>query len=440
MVLICLSSTNEQFSFLINKHPTSGMLIKELKRGYAFGMYPVKDAIINGIFPVTKTQSYIIYFKDGVNEVSYKQTPADQFDFMTSMKYNSPACVMNLYSEFLKNTINREHEKDIPAHHSIYLNMIKIDNTRTLTIMKYFDRLQFDIKNIVGSSYRMIIKSEKNMLLREFNSYIYMIAMIIASMNQDEFELSDAVMENFCRLVERYNMPYYIRYLFCSRIITTLGNFQKLQPILEKSDTYNYSLNFGVTSDQRKRFLEKILDFHEPIIDLGCSTGVNSIYLASKSPERIIHAIDIDSDVLEKLRQIAKKRELNNIITYTSLNDFINQNDPEKQYQFLLTEVIEHMSKEEALILIDNAKRVNFSKLIITTPNFEFNQFYIMDGKFRHDDHKWEATPGEFREIIMGIYPENEYQLSFCEIGDAIQHGSSRYYATSGVIIKKMIK
>ena len=142
--------------------------------------------------------------------------------------------------------------------------------------------------------------------------------------------------------------------------------------------------------------------------------------------------MDIDETLLERVRNNAVKRELDNIFTYPSLESYIEDYDGELS-DVILTEVIEHMPLEEAGNLIKSiCRNINFETLVITTPNQEFNKFYELNEELRHDDHKWEFGKEEFKSWISDILEEAE--ISYVEIGDSVDGLST----TQGVIVKRI--
>lgn len=63
MAIVQLRSTNPQLSFIIRKNPQSGMQLRPVRQGIAYGWY-------------SDEATYNVYFKDADNEVSYKRTMA----------------------------------------------------------------------------------------------------------------------------------------------------------------------------------------------------------------------------------------------------------------------------------------------------------------------------------------------------------------------------
>ncbi|MNI90426.1 hypothetical protein D3C73_1479450 [compost metagenome] len=98
-----------------------------------------------------------------------------------------------------------------------------------------------------------------------------------------------------------------------------------------------------------------------------------------------------------------------------------------------MTEVVEHMSQEEAGQLIRQiCTQVDFDKFIITTPNADFNRYYELSG-FRHDDHKWEMGEEMFQRWMRDVIKETDLQAEFVAVGD----GVNDIKTTQGVILTK---
>jgi 2-polyprenyl-3-methyl-5-hydroxy-6-metoxy-1,4-benzoquinol methylase len=179
--------------------------------------------------------------------------------------------------------------------------------------------------------------------------------------------------------------------------------------------------------------LGKALNF--PIVDLGCGEGNYVIDLARKMPpEQIYYAIDTNEECRETVKNKVAKKQLQNVQILESLDQFL-ENPPEEKYNVLLSEVIEHMTVEEATAL---AKRVitlpNVGQVFITTPNKDFNKNYVFDSdeEMRHDDHKFEFTPKEFEDWVEKVLDGVEGKVPhFHSIGDTV-NGSC---TTLGVFI-----
>jgi hypothetical protein len=104
----------------------------------------------------------------------------------------------------------------------------------------------------------------------------------------------------------------------------------------------------------------------------------------------------------------------------------------EAQLNILLTEVIEHNTLDEAEELIKKALSYNFNRLIITTPNVEFNSFYSMEDEFRHKDHCFELTRNEFQSLISSCTEGRNVNVEYFYLGDNL----NGIQPTQGCIIK----
>jgi hypothetical protein len=138
--------------------------------------------------------------------------------------------------------------------------------------------------------------------------------------------------------------------------------------------------------------------------------------------------VDNDERVETLSRSIAKRYEENNRVFFNSLDEF---RLPDK-VNVLLTEVIEHNSVNDAKALIRRALALNFNKLFITTPNVEFNRFYSMIGKFRHEDHIFEPSAAEFRAMIEECIAGQGFHVEYFYLGDTV----NGIQPTQGVIIE----
>jgi hypothetical protein len=82
--------------------------------------------------------------------------------------------------------------------------------------------------------------------------------------------------------------------------------------------------------------------------------------------------------------------------------------------------MLEHIPKEKAKELLISLKTKKFRKLIITLPNADFNQFYKLNGEFRHEDHCWEPTFKEAVDFITDVFKEKIKLIK--AIGDKINN------------------
>ena len=149
----------------------------------------------------------------------------------------------------------------------------------------------------------------------------------------------------------------------------------------------------------------------------------------NKNFSSIYYAVDHDEKFERLAENIARRYDENNLVFFNSLEQF----DSKDSVNILLTEVIEHNPIEKAKGLIKKALSYNFNKLIITTPNSEFNQFYNMDSEMRHDDHDFEPTRQEFQDLMKECTDNEKVNIEFFQLGDSL----NGIQPTQGCVIMK---
>lgn len=89
MAIVQLRSENPAFSYLIRKNPASGLTLRSVRKGIAYGWY-------------SEASVYHVYFKDADNEVSYKQFAEERFEYLNVSRYNTPLFPLNAINEFFQ--------------------------------------------------------------------------------------------------------------------------------------------------------------------------------------------------------------------------------------------------------------------------------------------------------------------------------------------------
>jgi hypothetical protein len=138
--------------------------------------------------------------------------------------------------------------------------------------------------------------------------------------------------------------------------------------------------------------------------------------MMNKDFSSVYFAVDQDEKFERMSENVLRRYDDNNLVFLSSLDQY----DFDDRVNILLTEVIEHNTIDDAESLIKKALSYNFNKLIITTPNVEFNQFYTMEENMRHDDHHFELTRQEFIEIIEKCTDGKDVNVEFFQLGDSL--------------------
>ena len=183
---------------------------------------------------------------------------------------------------------------------------------------------------------------------------------------------------------------------------------------MEENSREPISFAYRGTGYSRIEKVKELLDLNHSILDVGCGGGAY-FHLAEKVEKYI--GIDIDPEVLAYAKERSERMELTNIQLFASLEEAVLPESPD----ILLMEVIEHMSKDEAKQLLQQLLQLPFHRLILSTPNKDFNPFYGMsEEQKRHEDHQFELTATEFKQWLTEIVDER-FTLEFFTTGDQVK-------------------
>jgi len=232
--------------------------------------------------------------------------------------------------------------------------------------------------------------------------------------------IDDSLAQKYGRILTNIdNVPYFVFYLFIMKAVKSERQFNELKPVFE-----NYLAKYGLKADlvlqgtylQRIYFITNQLEKDIPILDIGCGEFTYYKKMMNKEFSSVYYAVDQDERFERLAESVSRRYNEDNLIFMKSLEEF----DSKDTVNILLTEVIEHNLLEDAKGLIRRALSYNFNKIIITTPNVEFNQFYTMDSEMRHDDHYFEPTRQEFFDLISECTVEENVNIEFFQLGDSL--------------------
>jgi hypothetical protein len=158
----------------------------------------------------------------------------------------------------------------------------------------------------------------------------------------------------------------------------------------------------------------------------------------------------LNRKIYNKLNDKKTSKELSNkyknVVIFSDeikMHDYVNSNIiNHNNVIFIISEVIEHIELSQVksiLFKLYTFFLTNQSiKLIITTPNRDFNCNYFDCEGFRHHDHKFEFTDNEFKTFINEtIEIFNKFQTKYTikstyhDIGDSVNN----VFTTQGAII-----
>ena len=91
----------------------------------------------------TNASTFNVYFKDADNEISYKQSEQENFEYLNLSRYNTPLFPLNAISEFFSAPLKDQDERDVEGYeHSFYINMIHIE------MVRYIEFFQKHLKDL----------------------------------------------------------------------------------------------------------------------------------------------------------------------------------------------------------------------------------------------------------------------------------------------------
>lgn len=428
MAFMQIGSTNPKFSFILKKNPSSGPLVRSIREGHLFGYYSNGDKIFN------------CFFKDSDTEISYKKFKDEEFEYVNPSRYNAPEFVLDSISEFLEHIIKKENEFDIEGYDNfLKINMVNIKRKYLDIFKRYFKDITFDEEEICGNNFRLKFSTKGT--LKFLISFTQLFAFFNVMRNR---YLGEDEISKYNKQLTKTKAPYFIKYIFKVGALRDRGNFYKYKKSLEENSFENEIIEFkyGYAHEQRIDAVEGLLDFKRSIIDFGCGNGdfVKRFSHRLEKMGKTYYAIDKDEEMLRIVKKRMKDAE--NIIFGTSFPEDMIEGEDFEDFDVIMSEVIEHMKKDDATNIVKEIlDRHNVKNLIITTPNKDFNTYFLFeDDEMRYEDHQFEMGKEEFVKWVEDVVDnkDNKKQLNiqFLDIGDKV----NSIPLTLGVRIEKGIE
>lgn len=416
MAILDINTNNVNVSWVIRKNPqtqidTQVPFEKKLRQGKLYGWYQTPN-------------DFRMYFKDGEGKSSFYKDLNN--DYLDQSAYNCPYVYCAMMNEMLSSALKEEQEKDINTFNKIILSSILITSPHIAdAFIKYFsDKVHITMENITKKVYSIIF--EGNVSLYYITNLVQMFCLVQALEDRNIYiDTNEGTLKKYAQTLINIEAPYFIVYLFLSRCVPDMKSFLLIKPILEKE---GWILHYGNTQKQRFNEIKKHIVDGEFLNDIGCGELYYSRNLASFY--KTIYSWDADSKIQERNKHYINKKQLVNIQLKNAFTEK-NMIDIQKGSDILITEMLEHIPKEEATKVLLKLKNTPFRNMIITVPNKDFNQFYKLEHEFRHDDHCWEPTYEETVQWIDTIFGKGNACIK--PIGDGI----NGIHLTTLITIKK---
>lgn len=445
MGYIRLRSTNPRLSYILRKNPETGMQIRKVRQGFGFGWY-APDVATNPI------KEYNMYFQD-LMATSYSEGPneAQGADYLNRGRYVHPQMYLDLLDEFASfgNKSDPDDTSDI-FEQSLMISRIKIN---TGALLDSFRKVgyHFEVLNETGKYGTIVITTQDS--LRNLINYARLICVILVASSKklthgyrSPYQLEWC--QKYATMIQKLDLDFYLRYYFSKTFLFNRALFDKIRPILESSTRYRIELAYGDTAVQRSDFVSAEIEMTRHLLDIGCGEG----YYMSRASRLLengksYYGVDPNLELVDRLRHRIQLKNYTNTFVFESLDEALDaitehqmsSSGPPKEPEtlnVLLLEVIEHMSKEDAATLVRRVlTQVPIGKLLISTPNAEFNKFYSTTTKTRHPDHHWEMTSAEFSTWITQLVasvPDKLYSIKLVSIG----HRVDGIATTQGAVIE----
>jgi len=160
------------------------------------------------------------------------------------------------------------------------------------------------------------------------------------------------------------------------------------------------------------------------VVDMGCGPGALLSRLAKDRSFTKIVGVDVSARSLEKAARMLRldaasdaERDrielLHGSVVYR--DDRLRGLDA-----MVLMEVVEHVDPSRLAALEDAVfAGARPGAVVVTTPNAEYNALYptLVDGAFRHDDHRFEWTREQFRAWADAVAARHGYSTEFRAVG-----------------------
>ncbi|MDO4881072.1 MAG: hypothetical protein Q3983_07315 [Capnocytophaga sp.] len=433
-MIIQIYSENSKLLDILNKNPNTdfGIYAKSLRNGQIIG---------NAVSP----NQYDVFFQD--TRYSYLAEESNQIDFQS---YCSPLVILHICNEFFKELLQeketyfsqeikwlgktRQEIDTLPCRievKNLYVHSNWYKNGHFI-LERYFKTLK--IKPLSGNN--ISISLEGNTIFEAFNLLNFIAVTTHITNEYGEYTyIDDSFAQKYVRILTNINdVPYFVFYLFIKKAVKSERQLAEIKPSFEayfKRKNMDIDFQFEDTHGSRMKFIVKELGFDFPILDIGC--GELKYYRRfMRKNYNYTHpyfAMDIDEKTANFAEILKQRYEADNLVFFTNLSDF----QYDKTVNIILTEVIEHNTEEEAEKLVKYILTLNFNKIIITTPNSEFNIHYFEGENMRHDDHKFEWNRTEFENFITKCINKTAFSYHFVGIGDKI----NGICPTQAVVIQK---
>lgn len=422
-MLVKINSSHPDFLSILRKNPESfeGLQLRQIKNGTGIGF-------------VSSPSEYHLIFQDTKYSFSEKDH-SNQIDFMS---YCHPRVFLTLASELLREPLVEKSkwfnekipwlnktvsELDVSGYlHTLEIENIYVDgisNQREFIFTKYFPEVTLIHKS--GCLYTLKIETTES--IHRLVNLAALTCMYLSAVNKQNWFLNTDLVKKYIRIMKNLDpVPYFIIYLFTKSCIRSHEEFNLLKPELNAIFKGELDLTWGNTQEMRLRTIgEKLMvdgKIKNHILEVGCGEMDYAWrFMRKMEGERIWYATDVQN--YGHLVSPINKRHKYPALRFIQQPEEIEIADS-NELIILMVEVIEHMPLEDSKKMVRSyIDKYSPPKILITTPNFNFNRHFGLEG-FRHDDHHFELTTQQFSDYISEVLDGTHYYAEFFGIGDKV--------------------
>jgi 2-polyprenyl-3-methyl-5-hydroxy-6-metoxy-1,4-benzoquinol methylase len=373
-MIIEINSSNPNLSYILNKNPNSGFIIRDCRKGFIVGKY---------VTPLT----YMAVFEEGVGQDSFEK----EGNYLVYRGYCSAEAALTVLTtlfDCIKKMTSNVYDEELSLN-TITIKCLDVD-VKHLSI---FNTESFNITYypIADNCNLIQLNVTNNGSLIDALRYTALILFMQLVKDNVSYLTLDQVKVYANIISKNDNIPFIVRHRFRGILEDTMS--KKVVPLLN-NDSIKLS-NIGRNEQQRFAFVSQHIKYRDSVLDIGCGPGK---YIKVTKATKYI-GVDIDENVLEKAK--AKAEHLGVEASFYT-NWAIALEQLTEPTTVLLIEVLEHVEYEEALnILLACKRNPNVKQILVSTPNKDFNKYFNLGpNDVRYEDHLYEFTEVDFKFIL----------------------------------------
>ncbi len=427
MAILTLFSDNPDLSWVIQKNPETTQasgepFARDLRKGRVYGWFC--DPEVNQVFR--------LLFLDHPTESSFAYGSRENFEYLDKSRYGHPYCAVQMIQECLSSAAkptNTQADKDVPTLGTVVTYDVCTRASGILELMAKVTEDKPEVFSYAQAGPGVYELSCRAPTIIGALNLLLTICLVLTLKDKDFYlPLNQSGVTKILNVMSRANSPYFIRHIFLAVAVNNRDMFKTLQNAGKISGP-DMRLQFGNTQQQRHDFIKAAFkddgQKERTLFDLGCGEMYHTSRLAEYYYDVV--GVDKDPDLQGSNEKWLRKNDLTEKAKFTVAEvtaEWISgeMGDSFGETDVLITEVLEHIPKEDAAALVTALTSLGDlpHRVVLTVPNKNFNQYFPLrdDEEVRHHDHQWEPTPEEWAEFLACVGAGMNVQIG--EGGDKV--------------------